>query len=364
ALIFGRGSPKTILPAPATVYTPYCKPALPLRPLPPAAVIGAAAMSLTSRWVLLAAGVLLPACAVEAAEPLHRQIDQLMLATAAGKPASSLAEDAEFLRRISLDLTGCIPSAAQTRSFLADKAADKRAKLIEQLLNGPDYAPHMADVFHVMLMERLGDHPEWSTWLRESFAKNKPWDQMSREILRADPGDTSNKGAAFFFAKRLEHYGENPVDYPGLTRDVGRLFLGKDLRCAQCHDHLFISDYKQEHFQGLFAFFRNTYLNDGPSAIVGEKPTTQKLPFASVFKKVPHETGPRLPGGREMLVPVMKPGEEFVKTPDPKTKSPGVLRHSPLATLAEQLPTAANEDFVRNSVNRFWFILMGRGLVH
>jgi hypothetical protein len=315
------------------------------------------------RFFLLLALIAAPRLACAEA-PLRERLDALILAGARGQPASATADDAEFLRRVFLDFAGRIPSAAEASAFLQDRAADKRARLIDRLLESPDYPRRMQELFHAMLMERLGDHPKWLEYLRSSFAANKPWDRMAREILRADPDDPASRGAAFFYAKRLEHYGENPVDYAGLTRDVARLFLGKDFQCCQCHDHLFISDYKQEHFQGLFAFFRNTYLHDGPSTTVGEKPTTQKLPFASVFKKVPHETGPRLPGGREMLVPVMKPGEEFVKAPDPKTKSPGVLRHSPLATLAEQLPTAANEDFVRNSVNRFWFILMGRGLVH
>jgi hypothetical protein len=296
--------------------------------------------------------------------PLHERIDAMIAAGARGQPASATADDAEFLRRVFLDFAGRIPAVAEARAFLQDKTADKRLRLIDRLLESPDYPRRMQDVFHAMLMERLGDHPKWLDYLRSSFAANKPWDRMAREILRADPDDPASRGAGFFYAKRLEHYGENPVDYPGLTRDVGRLFLGKDFQCCQCHDHLFIKDYKQEHFQGLFAFFRNTYLHDGTAAVVGEKPTTEKVPFASVFKKIPKKTAPRLPGGREMDLPAMKPGEEFVKPPDAKTKSPGVLRHSPLVALAEQLPTAANEDFVRNSVNRFWFVLMGRGIVH
>src|SRR4029079_14264551 len=107
-------------------------------------------------------------------------------------------------------------------------------------------------------------------------------------------------------------YGQNPVDYPALTRDVGRLFLGMDLRCAQCHDHLFIDDYKQADFQGLLAYFQNTFLHDLKSATVGEKPTTADLEFMSVFKKVPLKTGPRLPGGKEMDIPVLKKEELYL----------------------------------------------------
>ena len=97
-----------------------------------------------------------------------------------------------------------------------------------------------------------------------------------KKVLRADASDTAAPGAAFWVSKRLEHYGENPVDYPGLTRDAGRLFLGKDLRCAECHDHLFIDDYKQQDFQGLHTFFRNTFLVKAGTLQVGEKPTTEK----------------------------------------------------------------------------------------
>src|SRR5438552_758610 len=95
-------------------------------------------------------------------EPLHAHIDALILAKAAGKPASALADDAEFVRRVSLDLAGRIPSATEARAFLADKAADKRARTIDQLLAAPTYAGRMTDLFHVMLMERLGDNAGWS----------------------------------------------------------------------------------------------------------------------------------------------------------------------------------------------------------
>src|SRR5438874_155467 len=100
--------------------------------------------------------------------------------------------------------------------------------------------------------------------------------------------------ASFFLSKRLENYGQNPVDYSALTRDVGRLFLGKDFRCCECHNHLFIEDYKQQHFQGLHAFFRNTYLVNAAKLQVGERPTTEKLGFASVFDKVMMTTAPAL----------------------------------------------------------------------
>jgi hypothetical protein len=301
-----------------------------------------------------------------AAEPLAPRIDQLIEAKAKadGVPLAPPADDAEFLRRVSLDFAGHIPTAADARAFLADPDPKKRDKLIDRLLAGPDYPARMADLFHVMLMERLGDHPEWAKYLRASFAKNKPWDRMVREILRADPRDAENHGAAFFLAKRLENYGQNPVDYSGLTRDVGRLFLGKNFQCCECHDHLFVEDYKQRHFQGLHTFFRNTYLVNAAKLQVGEKPLGEKTGFASVFTKVAMTTGPALPGQAMLDVPTFPKGMEFAEPPDKKTGSPGVPKFSTLAAISERLPTAANPDFARNMANRLWFVLMGRGLVH
>ena len=312
-------------------------------------------------WV--ASILLLPGLS-SADEPLHQRIDRLILAKAEGKPVGAVADDAEFLRRVHLDLAGRIPSVEQTRAFLQDTSADKRARLIDRLLAGPDYARRMQEAFHVVLMERLGDHPEWTKYLYSSFEANKPWDQMVREIVRADPKNEVVKGAAFFYAKRLEHYGQNAIDYTGLTRDAGRLFLGMDLQCAQCHNHRFIKDYKQEDFQGLYAIFLNASLVDLKKPAVGEKLMTKKLGYVSVFNKVPKETGPRIPGGPEIEITISKKGEEFVVPPNPKTKFPGIPRFSPLAKLAEQLPTVENRAFVKNSVNRIWFLMMGRGIVH
>ena len=222
----------------------------------------------------------------------------------------------------------------------------------------------MANVMHIALMERLGDNPLWTKYLTTSFAENKPWNQIVREILWQAPGNSQLSGAAFFLAKRLEKIGQNPVDYSGLTRDVGRLFLGKNLGCAECHDHLFIDDYKQAHFQGLHAFFKNSFLVQANPPQVGEKPTTQKSTFASVFTKVEMMTAPALPNGQMLDIPLFKAGDEYLVPPDRKTNSPGVLKFSPLKAASEQIPSATNRDFVRTAVNRFWFLLMGRGLVH
>ena len=223
----------------------------------------------------------------------------------------------------------------------------------------------MREAFHVQLMERAGEHEEWTRFLEQSFAANKPWDQLVREILNPNADDEATRGAAYFLTKRLENYGQQPVDLPGLTRDVGRLFLGVGLQCAQCHDHLFIDDYKQIDFQGLHTFVSHTTIRqDVKFPAVAEKLVDKKTEFMSVFVKVAKATGPRLPFGTEVDVPTFAKGEELALAADKNSKSPGKPKFSPLAILAEQLPTASNTQFARNIVNRLWWQMLGRGLVH
>jgi Protein of unknown function (DUF1553)/Protein of unknown function (DUF1549) len=294
-----------------------------------------------------------------AEDPLYVRIDTIIEKAAKGQTISAVAEDGEFLRRVTLDLTGNIPTVDITKKFLSNTASDKRLNRINELFAQTDYANHMTNQFHVMWMERLGDSVEWMTYLKESFAINKPWDEMVREMLLAE-----KEGARFFIGKRLENYGQNPVDYSGLTRDVGRLFLGKNYQCCECHDHLTVDEYKQRHFQGLHAFLKNTFLADAKTHKVAEKPTLEKVPFASVFTKVPMMTAPALPDGMMLEIPKFTKGDEFAEKPDRKTNNPGVPKFRTLPVLAERLPSAKNPDFARNIVNRVWFLLLGRGLVH
>lgn len=303
-------------------------------------------------------------CSVLPAQPtVHEQVDQQIAKVAGRGPV--LCNDAEFVRRLYLDLIGRIPTADEARNFLSDTALDKRVKLIDQLLASPEHPRRMAEAFQVMLMERLGDNPEWAKFLRHSFEKNKPWDQLVREILSPNADDAETRGSAFFLSKRLENYGQQAIDMPGLTRDVGRLFLGVDLQCCQCHDHLFIEDYKQVDFQGLHTFLAHTSIrSDMKFPAIAEKVVDKKTEFMSVFKKEPKTTGPRLPFGTEVEVPTFPKGEEFAVAPDRAKNLPGQPKFSPLTILSQQLPAPENTRFSRNAVNRVWFLLLGRGLVH
>ena len=316
-----------------------------------------------TRSSLLCVIVVLACSVCPATEPLHRRIDQLIAAGFDGEP-TPIADDAEFFRRVHLDLAGRIPSAAQTRAFLADESPDKRQVAIDRLLDAPEYASRMANLFHVMLMERRGDNEQWDAFLQTCFQENKPWDQISREILKPNHEDEASRGAAYFYTRRLEKVGQQTTDYPGLTRDVGRMFLGVDLQCAECHDHLFIDDYKQRDFQGLFAIYRNLSIRKAEFPAVNEQAITEPLEFVSVFESTKQSTGPRIPFGKEFEIPQPPPADPAVKNKKKKKPDPNEPpSFSALSLIADALPAADNRLFRQNIANRLWFCMMGRGLV-
>lgn len=298
-------------------------------------------------------------------DPLHQRIDR---AIAAAKPdfaqhAAPPASDAEFLRRIYLDLTGAIPTASEARDFLKDPSPKKRQTLIDRLLSSPEHARHFATVLDVLLMERRPDkyvpHEPWLEYLRSSVAANKPWDQLVREILAGDGADAKTRPTAKFY---LERQAEPNL----LTRDISRLFLGTNLQCCQCHDHPRIDDYKQAHYYGLFAFLNRSSLvvdKQLKMAVLSEK-ADGEVTFQSVFDpaKVTKSTGPRLPEGASLKEPAAEKGKEYVVAPAAGGRS--VPRFSRRALLGPTLARADNEQFKRNIANRLWALMMGRGLVH
>jgi hypothetical protein len=295
-------------------------------------------------------------------EPLHAQIDRLL--NEAHFVGESLpATDAEFLRRSSLALSGMIPSAAQARTFLADTSPDKRAHLVDQLLASPEYVRWMTVRLDVMLMERRaekhGKVVEWRAYLEEAVATNKPWDQLVREMLSYDGADEKTRGMGRWL---LEREG----DPHALTRDVGRIFLGRDMACAQCHDHPRIADYLQRDYYGLEAFFCRTSLFRPDESKPGNlaEAAEGEANFTSVFTKVGGSTRPRLLGDAELTDPVIAPGEQWIVAPDPKDKNKRpVPKFSRRAQLVTVLGDGHHPAFRRNIANRLWAIAFGRGLV-
>jgi hypothetical protein len=252
--------------------------------------------------------------------------------------------DAEFLRRATLDLGGTIPTSDQARAFLADPDPVKREKLIDRLLASPDYARRMEQAITVMFLERRsgGKIPDaqWSDYLVKAFAANEPWDRIVRSMIATDGRVDDTRPAMKLLA---DGAGGDPNR---MTNDVARLFLGRNLLCAQCHDHPSVREYKQAEYMGLFAFLRGSKLQDDPKTkkpLLAEIATTGKVEFASVFSTAKkHQTGPRLFGGDELEI------------------ATGKVRSREL--LADAL--IRHPQFARNSVNRFWFIFMGKGLIH
>ncbi len=266
------------------------------------------------------------AASLQAQTPLHQRIDAAILQKYKG-PLAKPATDGELIRRLTLDLAGVIPAAPEVRQYLADSAPDKWAKLVDRLLDGPDFPRRMQEFVHVMLEERRSskDRPlvEWEEYLLKSFAERKPWDQLMREILTADPDDPGTKPAARFY---LDRGGDAHL----LTRDVGRLLLGRDVECSRCHDHPTIKDYTQADYYGLYAFlYRTVVFRKGKDVVLAEKVQPGKVDFESVFVMKKMQTGPHLPGGVEIEEPTFPKGQEYVDPPNAKAGKPGRPKYKP-----------------------------------
>ncbi len=298
--------------------------------------------------------------------PLNVQIDQLIKNRCESlklTPADK-SDDAEFVRRLYLDLNGVIPTATEARTFLDDRSSGKRQRLIDDLLARPEFALHMARVFDVMLTERRVPTTssydvsiaEWRRYLAQSFAENKPWDQLSREILASDGADSKQSAAVKFYLVR-------DVAPHALTRDVGRLFLGIDLQCAQCHDDPRFDDYRQADYYGIYAFVQRMKLHPlSPKGAAVAETAEGTTMFTSVFTAKSDKTNPRLPGGDMLADPEIEKGMEYVVKPGPKER--GIPKYSRRIKLAEQLPRRETRGFARNIVNRLWALMFGRGIVH
>jgi hypothetical protein len=311
---------------------------------------------------LLFVFVLLSATKVLAeGEPLHSLIDKLLIPVAGINPAT--ASDADFLRRVSLDLIGMPPTADEARAFIGDASTDKRTRLIDQLFTSPRYARHFASVLDLMLMERRANTnvsaDEWQAWLLKSVRENKPWNVLAKEIMLADGADPATRAPARFMLDR-------GTDPNVLTRDFGRIFFGRDMQCAQCHDHPLVNDYLQSDYQGLFALLAPTVPiirteGDKKTTLQAERAGTQ-VTFQSVFLHVPRRTAARVPEGVMIDEPFFLPGEEYEVAPGDNVKS--IPKFSYRAKLAELATNGSNEAFNRNIANRLWAIMFGRGLVH
>jgi hypothetical protein len=307
---------------------------------------------------------------------LHHQVDQAIDAVHVG-PKAAIADDAQFVRRIYLDLVGRIPSIEEAQRFIDDSSEAKRAVLIDNLLASDECNQHLAAAFDIMWMERRKDQhvptEQWRSYLTASFAANKPYNKLVAEILAAD-GKTSNhqqRAPAKFFLDR-------DVESHALTRDVSRMFLGRDIQCAQCHDHPLVSDYTQAEYYGLFAFLSRSYRAERDEPVEGQPTSTQKVSYvaekaegeaeyASVFEPG-SEKQTALPGfvsGIALEIePIFSAQHAYQeRTDQADDKLPRTPRFSRRAHMASIATSPEAELFQRNIANRLWRLMFKRGLV-
>lgn len=252
------------------------------------------------------------------------------------KPAAP-CDDAVFLRRVSLDLVGMVPAPDEVRAFLKSTKKDKRAKKIEDLLASPEAAEYFAHLWVQWLMGhdidfrdlRQLDLGALCGWLKKAWTEDLPYDEFVRAFLSSS-GKLSENPPANYLAKHLVQ-GEPPA---GLARATARLFLGRDLRCAQCHDHPF-DPMTQQDFWSYAAFFRP--LRDGGGR-VDEVPVRKPDPLREDLGELFAE--PRFLDGRGL--------EEN------ETRSAG---------LARLFLTMEKDAVARALVDRYWRLYFGRPLL-
>ena len=254
-----------------------------------------------------------------------------------GIPPSEVCDDATFIRRVSLDISGRLPSEEETKAFLANKSAGKRGQWIEELLRSPDYADFFAGKWTAVLKNRRDDASDivsnfaFHAWVRDSLLANKPYDQFVRELLAATGTVVGNPPVAWY--KRVKE----PKDQ---IEDVAQLFLGVRMQCAQCHHHPF-ERWSQDDYYSLAAFFSQ----------VGRKPSETRGEDL-IFHKRGIAAAKNIKSGLS-LKPAALGDQVAAIAPD----------EDPRLRLADWLRSPKNPFFAKALVNRYWKHFFQRGLI-
>lgn len=253
---------------------------------------------------------------------------------------SGQASDAAILRRAHVDIIGRLPTPDEVRAYLADTSADKRTRLVDELLQRPEYADLWANKWVDLLRPnpyRAGIKAvfNFDAWIRDSFRQNKPYDQFVRELVSAQ-GSTWRNGAATLFRDRR--------DPEELTTIVSQLFLGVRLECAKCHHHPF-EVWGQDDFYSFAAYFGR----------VGRKGQGISAPISGGEEVI--FTGNQRSIKHPLTDAEMAPRPLFGKAPEIGEED------DPRESLAAWITSPDNAYFAQVIVNRVWADLMGRGLV-
>ncbi len=255
-------------------------------------------------------------------------------------PASGPASDAEFLRRVYLDLLGVIPTAQDAKAFLDDQDAHKRAKLIDKLLENEKYGEHFADIWQAVMLPRDSANRRLAAdplvkWLKDNFNENKPWDKLVSELVTSTGNQNENGAVTFFLAN------QTPDKY---TDQVTRLFLGVQLQCAQCHNHPF-TGWKQAEYWAMAQFFMKVRPgNVNAAAKMGTSPGV-------------NESGK---GKAKLPEAAMNVPAKFLQGEQPKLDPSAPYR----PVLAQWMTSPRNPFFAKAMVNRMWQHFLGRGFVN
>lgn len=260
-----------------------------------------------------------------------------------GVNASARSDDAEFLRRVYLDLIGVIPPAEKVTEFLDATNPDKRARLIDELLANPRFGSHLAETWSNLMLptesnNRRVNHGPFRTWLAAGFNKNTPLDKLVYDLITAT-GPQDQNGAVTYFIT-------NPT-VDKITDNVTKMFLGVRLQCAQCHNHPFV-EIKQDDYWGMAGFFRKVRLSGNPNKAaktgasvgiseVATGPKGRRTPLPESAKNVPA----RFLGGEQ---PKMNAAEPY------------------RPVVAKWLTSGDNPYFAKAMANRVWYQLFGRGI--
>ena len=258
-------------------------------------------------------------------------------ARAVGVPMSPECDDATFLRRVTVDVTGAIPTPEEAEAFLADGAPDKRARLVDRLLASPGYADWFANKWTSLLKNRRDDTSDtvsnfaFHSWVRDGLLANKPYDRFVRELLAATGTIVENPPVAWY--KRVKE----PKDQ---IEDVAQLFLGVRIGCAQCHHHPF-ERWSQDDYHGLAAYFSQ----------VGRRPTSTRGEDLIFHKR----------GVAAAVNP--KTGARVAPAALGFAEAPISADEDPRLRFGEWLVRPDNPFFAKALVNRYWKHFFGRGLV-
>lgn len=251
---------------------------------------------------------------------------------------SELCSDAEFLRRLKIDLTGVPPTADEARVFLADvrDSKTKRDAKIDELLASNDFAEFWTLKWSDLLMSNrkfITEKGVWAfrNWIRTSIASNKPYDKFVHELMTASGSTFENPAANYYRISR---------DPKLVMENMTQVFIGTRFMCAQCHDHPF-ERWTQEQYYELSAFFSGVGRKPGPN------PDEEIIYTQLGAQPVGHpKTGQTL----QPIFPYTVPGADVSAT-DPRQK------------LATWLTSKENPFFAKSLVNRYWSYFLGRGII-